>query len=374
MKSVAIITLQYVDNYGSVLQTYATQKLFESAGCDVSVVNITRENYKYHNQLKDIENSCSNRFPGLKGRILSPIIKRRWIFNYKKRHKIFELFRKNNINLTREYQNSEELFKYPPQTDIYCTGSDQVWNCSYNGGILSEYFLSFAPKGKKRVAFSASFGKTEYSADEISTMKELLLQYDAISVREKSASSFLSSIGIQDVVHVLDPTLAFDANKWRSYIYLSDNIKKKYILVYQLNDNEDMIHFAEGVAADNDYELVMVTRSYKARFSKGRVISDPTVEQFLSLISYAQFVVTDSFHGTAFSLNFNKQFFIFYPPRFSTRLESILELTNTKHRLVDTDKTRWNEIDEIDYDNVNQILNNERNKINEFISSVVSYE
>jgi len=374
MRKVAIITLHYVDNYGSVLQTLATQLLFENAGCDTSVVNITRENYRYQSQLQDIVENYQKRFPGLMGLVLVSVLKRRWIKNYKCRHAIFEEFRERYIHLTREYASSEDLTNAPPAADIYCTGSDQVWNCTYNGGFLDEYFLSFAPSGKKRIALSASFGKTEYSPVEMEEMKKLLQLYDAISVRERSAVDILSKMGVSGAVHVLDPTLALDDKMWYSHIPVHNIIKRDYVLVYQLNDNDNMIRFAAKISRDKNCELILITRSFKACFVKGRVFSNPTVEQFLSLISFAQYVVTDSFHGTAFSINFNKQFFVFYPPKFSTRLESILDLTNTKHRLIENAKISWKDIKSVDYEYVNRVLDHERYTIKSFVDSAVENE
>ena len=107
--------------------------------------------------------------------------------NYRRERRVFDRFVQERIRLSRDYETAADLMNDPPQADIYCTGSDQTWNSIYNGGILPEYFVAYAPEGKKRVALAASFGRDDIDAAELEATKPFIQKYSAISVRESSA-------------------------------------------------------------------------------------------------------------------------------------------------------------------------------------------
>lgn len=372
MKKVEIITLHYIDNYGSVLQSLATQEIFKKIGYTSEIIDIVRENHSYISQYAEAKNQYKKKL-GPISLIMLPVIMYRWKRQYKKRHRVFSVFRDNYLHLTRKYTSSEDLKKDPPIGDIYCTGSDQVWNTTYNGGILDEYYLSFVPKGKIKIALSSSFGSKSISESNKETVQKLLLDYDQISVREESALTILQNLGIKKGIHVVDPTLALSSSEWDCLLQLKPIRKEKYVLVYQLNNNAEMISFAKKLAKQLNLELVMITKSIRAKLYCRNVYFCPTIIQFLSLIKNADYVVTDSFHGTAFSLNFNKEFYIFYPPHYNTRIQSLLNITHTLDRVVSVEQFDNYSLMPIDYDNVNAILKRERKKIMDFVSNLKNY-
>ena len=136
--------------------------------------------------------------------------------------------------------------------------------------------------------------------------------------------------------------------------------------MYQLNDNMEMLTFATQIAKDNDIELIIITSKYRGANCKHTVVKNCAPDRFLELLNNAKYVVTDSFHGTAFSFNFNKNVFVFEPPKYSTRLTSILGLLNSEFWLV-KDKS-WKEIKDINFDKVNAVLSDERKKVRMFLS------
>ena len=359
MQKIEIITLHYIKNYGSVLQTYATQKKFELMGYECEVIDYIRPNAEEKEELKSglgRKNFGSNK-----------LIKYIYIMTKKlenkKKNKIFNEFLDKYINLSKHYSSYEELENNPPVGDIYCTGSDQTWNSEYNGGILPAYYLQFVPKGKKRIGYAGSIGMDSIPQNEVEVFKEYVRGYDAISVREDAAKKILNGFGITNVQHILDPTLILSKDEWKALIaprFLSE----KYILIYKLNDNELMEKYAEYLKKITGCRIIRMSYYLNHYKYNGKMVYTPKVECFLSLINNAEYILTDSFHCTAFSLNFEKEFFVFQPGKYNSRIQSILKLTKTEHRLVSTLEQK---IKDIDYDNVREILNSEREKATDFI-------
>lgn len=364
------MTIHYIHNYGSVLQTYATQYLFEKAGYDVQTVDYIRPNCRRENILaeqykRNQQDGGVRSYPVVRNILL---YKRK--YHFKRCDSVFHAFIVKYIHLSKPYDTAESLMQNPPVADVYCTGSDQMWNSIWNDGILKEHFLAYAPVGKKRIAFSTSFGRTELDKSELEITRSFIQKYDAISVREKSALNLLEQMDYRNGVHILDPTLIMTADEWASQLSIVPKINYRYVLTYGLNDNHELGKFAQKVAKDNGLRLINIGLSWRAYFTQWKTVLLPSVETFLSLIKYADYIITDSFHGTAFSLNFNKQFFVFYPGRFSTRLQSILALTHQEQRVVSDFNTDWKEIAPIDYTVVNPILAQERQKAWRFIEEI----
>lgn len=367
---ISLITLQYIHNYGSVLQAYASQCLFEKAGYEVEVVDYIRPNCRKETILAEqAKADCQNK--GIKSYyIIRSILYHKRRYNFRRYDEIFQTFIKKHIHLSKPYADVKSLMQDPPMADIYCTGSDQMWNSIWNGGILKEHFLAYAPAGKKRIAFATSFGRTDLDQKEIEITRAFIQQYNAISVREESALALLKKMDYANAVHVLDPTLIMSADEWLSQLSIHAQKNFRYVLVYNLNDNLLLEKFALKIARENNIRLLKIGLYWRAYFRPGKTISLPPVETFLSLIKNADYIVTDSFHGTAFSLSFNKQVFVFYPDRFSTRLQSILSLTHQEHRAVSDCTANWKKIKPIDYTEVNTILARERQKARRFIEEI----
>ena len=365
MKKASVITMQYIDNYGSVLQTLATQEVLNSIGYESEIVNYTRENCNYSFLKKRVYDAYRNCGDIRSFYLFSKLLEARWCFITIKRRKIFDAFRKKYINLSKEYFSAQELMDNPPIADVYITGSDQTWNTEYNGGVLGEYFLNYAPSNAKKIALSVSIGIEHIPVEFAKEMSDYVKSYDGISVREESAVTELKELGYSNAVHVVDPSLMLSASEWIKLLNLKES-KKSYVFVYYLNVNKDMLNFAVRLAKDNDLELVILSavKSRNIKF-KHTTVRNCKPAQFLELIKNARYVITDSFHGTAFSFNFNKNVYIFNPPKYSTRLTSILRLFDSEFRLVKNEC--WKEIPDINFDKVNSVLVSEREKAKKFL-------
>ena len=358
-KKVGIITLHRVTNYGSVLQAYALQEKIKEIGYDVQIIDYRPSRAKMSNMLKGLKDK-NNLLK--KSIIIRTIVRAIMLPSYILRFRTFKKFLNKYLNLTGEYYVEEEDFTNSNNLsfDIYCTGSDQVWNSEWNGKIDKPLFLSFVSDNNKKIAYAASFGKKKLDSWEMEETKKLLDRYDYISVRELDGLNILKELGIKNAKCVLDPTLLLNGDEWRK---LSSNKFKKeeYILVYNLNRNKRIHDYAVRLSKKTGCKIKYITYQIHDFYKKGHMYCNTSVENYLSLIDNAKYIVTDSFHGVAFSINFNKNFIVIYPDKFSSRLESILNLTKLTNRVV---KKENNELllDSINYDNVNKSLLEYRNK------------
>lgn len=244
-------------------------------------------------------------------------------------------FRNDYLNETKLYLDEKRIAADPPIADAYCTGSDQVWNSIWNDGFEAPLYLTWAPEGKPRIAFAASIGREKLDEWEKPLMADALKKYEAISMREISGVRLLKELGVENVELVLDPTLMLLKQDWEKIATYSSVPEGGYILSYQLNQSDKFVRYAQELGKRLDLPVVKICYRKKHRQAGAINLVAPEVTDFLGLFLKASCVVTDSFHATAFSLNFEKPFVSIAPNRFSTRIKSILELTGTEERLLD---------------------------------------
>ena len=227
-------------------------------------------------------------------------------------------------------------------------------------------YLDFVPNGAKRVAYAASLGLDSIPEDEKVETIRLLKRYSQITVREQQAVSLLKTLGIESKV-VLDPTLLLNGVEWTAIAQTQPmELNEPFLLVYSVEGTREaalMEKYATFIAKERKLKIYEISYQHsmkKMRFAdKHFCLATPDV--FLNLISKASFVVVSSFHGTAFSINMNKQFLTIMPGRFNSRVENILNITGLHDRLVTDDSFSVNSLQEIDYSIVNGRLSEERN-------------
>lgn len=350
---VAVITRHAITNYGSLLQAYATQEVIERFGYSCEIIDYIRkeESYKEHEKtvLKRKPNWYSN---PLKRIIYLALRQPENIAAGRK----FEQERKELLNLTKLYDSPDAIKQDPPIADVYITGSDQVWGPTENGEYDDSYCLSFTD-GKK-ISYAASFGRVEMNQNLKDYFKKWLKKYNYISVREDSAVKLLSGMKISSR-QVLDPTLLLDSSFW--YKLLKPIKEKKYILVYQLHNDKKLGEYAIKVAKEKGLPLVRVSSSLHQIMRPGKFIWCPSIGKFLSYIKNADCMITDSFHGTAFAINFGTPFIEVLPNnKTASRNISILKLTGLTDRILSNDNDVMLAKKKIDYSIVNQIIEENR--------------
>ena len=352
MKKVDIITLHHVTNFGSMLQTYATQYIIEKLGDKAEIIDFVPEGLTLYralfpkNEQRSWFSKCIRFLPKLLCNSIQYVILNKFLTKY--------------IHLSDiKYSSYEQLLENPPKADIYMSGSDQIWNTqnSNKENDLNAYYLQFAPKDKRKIAYAGSFGRKSFSAEMRHKIQKFLQEYDMVSVRESYGLEILKTVGIDYGVHVLDPTLLLNRNEWGNFI--RPVREKKYLFVYNLNRNPVIKKYAQIIA--NEKQLAIVNFSDTFEFIKGaknRLINGP--EDFVSYIAHAEYVITDSFHGTAFSINFNKQFVCVRAPKYNSRLESILNLVGLNERLFKSEIDLEIANKAIIYSKINKIIDENR--------------
>lgn len=354
---VSIITLHFVKNYGSVLQTYATQELLKSLGYEAEVVDYWQPRYLDKNIL---EGNLLFAPKWNKNAITRTAYKLMKYPSHPRMCRVFNDFLAKYINLTQmKYTTLRQLQENPPQADFYMTGSDQVWNTTGNDCINRMYYLDYAPEGKKRIAYAASFGRSQLGEWEKAETRELLQKYDSIAMRESSGVEIVHELGMT-AVNLIDPTLMLNGDQWSKLIDKDRFKARDYIFVYMLKGTAQSDEYISRVAKKHGLKVIRLGYGYHEMLKNGDTVVLPPVYEFLSLIKNARCVITNSFHATAFSINFNTPFISVMRERANSRINDLLRLLNLEDRRL----TDFNDLDlmdkAIDFEKVNDLLNEQR--------------
>lgn len=354
---VLISTMHRGYNFGSALQVYALSEYLKSKKHIPIILDYipTRVNFT-----KNIQHLFKVIFQ-LKSNKYTKYNALRALIIHTTNEYIYNNFFKKNIHLTPKYYSLEEIQVDSLNADIYMTGSDQVWNSNYNQGIDKVFFLSFAPENAKKIAYAASFGKQELEAWEKKETQHLLKRYQAISVRENSALKILQSLEIKNGQHVLDPTLLLSKEQWAERCPRL-NIKENYLLIYTVEPNkEQLIEYANLIAKELKLKIYLVEWGFKKQPGVDKMICNISPLTLMSYFIQADYIIASSFHGTAFSVNLNKQFISVAPAHYSTRAKSLLELVKLENRFITNAELDLNRVlSYIDFTSVNEILERQR--------------
>ena len=346
-KKIATITYHASYNYGSNLQAFALQEKVKKMipDCQYSIINLRTTIQK--NMYKNIFE-----LPGLKNKV-----KRLMFLNRKKefmrKQEYFEDFITNKLNLTDEYSSLEELNKAKLDYDYYISGSDQVWNLRAYDFDWANY-LEFVKKGK-RISYAASIGPVNYkfSDEERERIKRDIEKYSNISVREKSTADRIKEITGLDSLINIDPTLLLTKDEWNTLIPTDEEKTKlgKYILFYDLKNKEEDWQMVKYIS-ENLKLPVIITKLpakylYKYNFN---LKLDVGPVQFINLIKNADLVISSSFHGTVFSILFEKKFLSINGME-DLRIKDLLELGKLENQAINVHNYRekLNNIKTIDF-------------------------
>ena len=355
---VNVITRHAPTNYGSLLQAIATQRVIMNLGHECRIINyIPKCETGVRMAITQLEQKTKWKRNPIKKAIYLMVAEPETLLMDRK----FLAMRKKYLLMGPCCATTGELKKlYAEKKDeVFLTGSDQVWGPISTGHYDPTYFLDFVPKSSRKLAFAASFGKAIFDEQTLKEYGVLLKKYDSLAVRENVAVELLKKMDIS-AKQVLDPTLLMDADAWSEYV---KPMKKpeKYVLVYQIHANSDLDHYAVKFAEKAELPLLRVSPLLHQAKRSGKFVYCPDISGFLDLIKNAAYMVTDSFNGTAFAINFNTQFVEVLPNTgTSSRNQSILELTGLTDRIV-RDLNDFSYIDqEIDFKEANEKIGTSR--------------
>lgn len=365
---VSILTIHFGVNYGSVLQTYAMYNMLEKYGCEAEVVDYVPAKY---GMWRSFYKGKEHRYPLLLA-VLAFIYK--FPIRYYQR-RVFRKFVKTNLKLSKRYQSTLQLKQSPPNADLYIVGSDQVWNYDYNDQNDFTYLFDFLPSAAKKISYAASIGKDQLSCDEKKGFQKYLASFSGVSVREDKACDLLRNLSIHSE-HVLDPTLLLSFDEWLKLFKNIDISLEKYVLIYVMDfQYSSLINVAEKIAKNLNAKIYLIAfrKISDDRVSKQFICTSP--QQFLRLFADAAYIVTNSFHGVAFSINFNKQFTAVGKGQYDERILSLLRVCELTSRFVEANTQTQNfNFAQINYDEVNQKLFDARKKslkyLRQFIKTI----
>ena len=376
---IGIITFHFAFNQGAALQCYALQEYLKSQGHEVRVINYRP---KYHTVMHSaVKNPFIytqvfwKRFKDKTFPVRIYLESRRFArFMYmnitrmdQKTQKEFRKFEERNLHLTKPYTTLKQLQKNPPKMQVYISGSDQLWNPELlNQSFDSAYFLNFGDSDVIRVAYAVSIGR-EQNREVLSQMKELCAKFSAISLREYSRAAIKA---IDRDVHIcLDPTLLLDASE---YAKVESRIVEDtpYVFVYGFETTDEIIKAVN--LAKKKYNCQIINGSPRKIKLQGDIINLEGYgpDRFLSLVKNAKCVITNSFHGTAFSIIYKKDFITIPHSSRGKRMADLLEKLKLNYRLWGDEKFSFNK--EIDYFTVYQKLNTFRKQSKEYLRQAIS--
>ena len=347
-KKVGIITVHRNVNYGANLQAFASCKYLNNSGFDAEIIDyypkeIDKDNYLFswlklsydHGKSKSLVHNSKL----IAALALSAPDKN-------KRLKSFYDFRKKNCKLSQRYENISDIAN-GGYTDLIC-GSDQIWNPDVTKGI-NPYYFGDVNGVLNKISYAASLGKADYKEEDERKASELIKNIDYVSVREENSVEYVKKISGKNVIDVCDPVFLLSKEEYEK-IAEPIKVKKPYLLVYSVISNLTMVSAAKKYADEKGLILVEICQN-KNRNAKHIQLCSVSPEELLGAVKDAEIVVTNSFHGTAFSIIFNKDFYAFDNKLRKGRISNLLEKAGLESRIVE------NEIEElspIDYNSVKE--------------------
>lgn len=349
---VGILTFHDALNYGAVLQAYALKAELDKI-CECDIINYY--NAYFHKEPKQ---------SGIKSLVSNLLYGRQWTCRAEK----FEQFRKDFLCVGNEKFSDKDLLKLNNKYDAFIVGSDQVWNLSCSGGSHS-YFLDFVNENEKKYSYAASFGAEHPILGQ--TEIDLLKSFNLISVREKSAVEYLENKINKPIKAVLDPTFLLTETQYvQNFALKEKNKRKKYILLYEVLNGYKIEAYARRLAQKCKLNIICISQSNKLRHGMHVVRSSGPID-WLNLFYNAEYVVTNSFHGLAFSLIFHKQFFVeLLPPPATTnaRMIELLRDLGLSDRIINSDKNCENNVN---YEIIDSTFSQKRKESLDYIEQIV---
>lgn len=297
---IGFITMHRVMNHGSILQAYALQRKLNNMAVDNEIID-----FVYPPKCK------KTLFQFLRS-IIQSLIDLLFGFPLRRKTRRFKRFYKGNLAVTSDVYDKVSISKNPPLYDAYLSGSDQVWNPKFIKGDTS-FLLSFVSEDKPRAAYASSFAINEIPENYRDIYARELNKFQRISVREESGISIVKSLTGKDANLVCDPTLLLDQEEWgeiakKSALKMGEKYILVYVLSYMYNPYPQIYNIVEQVQKEFGDMKVVYLIGKKDDFFRhnSRLIKDAGPNEFVYLFQNAEFVITTSFHGTAFSAIFGK--------------------------------------------------------------------
>lgn len=362
---VGILTYHRAENYGALLQAYATKTYLSSLGHDVSFIDYWPQ---YHSDYFKLFSWNTFRQRGMKGKqaMLKSCcwIVPRWI--RKKRLQDF-MYQQLHLSKCPQYTNKEGITE---KYDVVVYGSDQIWRKQHLSGVGFDdwYFGCDNVRADKKVVYAGSMGTIVSNSVNDSYVQKAMRNFNYISVREIDLQDYLTKLDVSSS-HVIDPVFLLSREQWKQ-IEDKKSRKGKYILFYNLLNTSESTKFTEQLSRKMQLPIVEINKKLSLSHLGSRYVSTASVERFLRLIDDAEYVVSNSFHGVAFSIIYEKQFFSTGMRSKRNRVVSLLRSAGLSERYIE-DSVVPSAIHPIDYSHVNNSLKSLTNYSKSFIQKAI---
>ncbi|MBQ8194160.1 MAG: polysaccharide pyruvyl transferase family protein [Oscillospiraceae bacterium] len=327
-------------NYGSMLQCYAVQQTLNKLGVDNVVVDYCNDTLLTKDMDDPLKNMLDKRLSSRLGCWLSyPHIRKAnrkfydfWNTRYRKTDKLYTS------------QNFNEL-----EFDGFICGGDTIWDTKESAGFDRGFFADFdCMHGKHNITFSQSVGDSPFAEEDRSELTRLLKNFKHISLRETNHMGIIDTCTELPINSTIDPTLLLDRSDYEKIIK-EEKQKKPYILLYSRSYNAEMNKFADKLAKKHKLKVIDISLRIQ-NFYKHKMAYNTSVEEFLGLVKNAEYVVTNSYHGMIFAMQFRREFYVFSRPGCFNKIKTLLEIAAIESRMLTVCEN--DEQEKIDYDDV----------------------
>lgn len=351
MKKIGLITIHNWFNYGSMLQSYALNRVLnEIDGYECELIDFTPASIVGNERSWRLYSDVPE-YQELRKKYKKEIVERRNVFQ-----KFEELYKMGDM----VYQSDEEIEKNPPAYDIYITGSDQIWNVNFR--IASRaYFLAFTDSQEK-FAFSTSIGRCK--KEPLEEYRRFMEQYKKIYIREKAGAELLSEMFPEkEIGTLIDPTLMLEKSQWQELVDTQRICEEEYIGCYATleEDLNKMMPILKYLYEKYNKKIILfgMILPREEEWVENLIVAGPL--EFIRIIRDADLILTNSYHGTLFSLMFQTPFFTFNDEFENPRKEGILRMVHQEKRMVHNLVECQKALDDvIDFSMVRCILGQER--------------
>jgi len=359
-KKIGILTYHFTSNIGSFLQAYALQKKIKNLGYDSHFINYQKKGW-----LSKQYKKYAREMFGIFSSFAWPLC----LLFIKYRDRRFKSFRKKYLKInSHKVIKRKNLPSLEEKFSTFIVGSDQVWN--YNNSKFDyTYLFDFIGDSQKKNAYAPSFGVDDIKKESREDFRKHLFQFNYLSTREEEGQKIIKNLLNKECPIVLDPVLLIDKKEWENFA-IKPKIKESYVLIYLRTHSESAVKFAKKLAKMNNHKVVQIV-GYRKGSHKHIYIHNVSPGEWVGLFMKAKYIVTNSFHGVAFSINFKKKFFV--EPKINSdtnsRILSITEFFSLRERIIkggDNDHMSEN----INYSEIEKKLNKKRKESLKYLQKI----
>ena len=367
--NIGIITWFSGGNYGTNLQAIALQRYLRNIGYSVQIIN-----FEVYTQSKT-KRTFWQKLKSQPQKYVTKYALKKYGKQIEHRYRKMKKEVQGNCIFTDRVSCEQDYIDICNKFDILICGSDQIWNPNWYHRF---YYADYDKINSKRISYAPSLGVNTIRKKQEAEIKRSLSRFSAISVREHKGASLLKLLTNEEIVVVVDPTLLLDANAWNAIFPVKKLCDEKYFLSMFLTDNRSHWEAAKKFAKSKRLKHVVIPYCGYSYFQNAEIHADAGIQEFLDLIRGAEYILTDSFHVTVFSLIYHKQFYTFerfQEDTFSSqneRVRNILGIANVSDRMVPYGTSCIQEKNDIEYRDVEKALNYEIERSKDFLNKAIT--